>query len=251
MRHGAAAIHIQPRAPDRCRCCDSGTRLTAQRPVLRTSLDGRYDLGRPFAGDMLMLPDFPDVKAKLEARLLKHFQALIDRKAPLMARIRRYRQAEGDKFVFEDDAGNVIRKGFLKFQASVEVPMSLPIDQAARMSAAQLEGAAEKIAAQSEGLLFTTLGEAVESVGNVLDARGEPFSPSMMWDAIEKMQVDFNDRGQPEMPTIVLHPDTFEAIRPKLQQWENDPLLRKRRREVLMKKKEEWRDRESNRKLVG
>lgn len=198
-----------------------------------------------------MLPDFPDVKRELQRRLVKRFEWLVDQKAPISARIRRFRQAEGDKFVFEDEEGNVVRKGFHTFEARVEIPTALPITQAATVAADQLERAAEHMAAESEGLLFTTLQEAVASVGNVFDARGQPFHPSMMWDMIEGMQIDFDKYGRPEMPLIVLHPDAFESIRPKLPEWEADPILKKRRNEVLTKKKEEWRDRESNRKLAG
>ena len=96
-----------------------------------------------------MLPDYPDFKCELQRSLLKRFEMLIDRKAPLMARIRRHRQPEGDKFVIEDEEGNTIRKDFVKFEARVEIPISLPIAQAASTSVEQFERAAEIIAAQS------------------------------------------------------------------------------------------------------
>ena len=73
----------------------------------------------------------------------------------------------------------------------------------------------------------------------------------MMWDMLEKIHIDFDKNGQPRMPNMVIHPDTLERIRPKLAEWEADPAIKKRRIEILAKKKEEWRDRESNRKLVG
>ena len=63
--------------------------------------------------------------------------------------------------------------------------------------------------------------------------------------------IDFDEKGNPILPTIVLHPDMMKRIEGKLAEWESDPELQARRKNILAKKKEEWRDRESNRKLVG
>jgi len=198
-----------------------------------------------------MLPDYPEIKRKLQRGLGRRFELLIDQKAPHVARIRRIGQAEGDKFTFEDEEGTIVEKGFHRFEGRVEVPIKLPLVEINKTVAKQIEQAAETIAAQSEGLLFTAHKEAVESVGNVFDARGQQYNPLMMWDMIEKVHIDFDENGRPEMGIVVMHPDTLARIRPQIEKWEADPVLKKRRAEVLAKKKEEWRDRESNRTLVG
>ena len=79
-----------------------------------------------------MLPDYPDLKTKLHQELMVRFSARVDQMAPLMARIRRYRQAEGDKFVFEDEEGSVIKKGFHRFERRIEIPSSLPPRETAK-----------------------------------------------------------------------------------------------------------------------
>jgi hypothetical protein len=198
-----------------------------------------------------MLPDYPEIKRHLHRQLMTQFEALVATKAPLAAQLRRIRQHEGDRFIFEDDEGHVTEKRHLTFQAPVQLPLRKPISETSLAVTEQLERAAESIAAQSEGLLFTAVQEAVESVGNAYDARGKEFHPNMMWDMLESIHVDFDKHGEPELPTIVLHPDMLAAIRHKLPEWEADPDLKKRRTEVLQRKKEEWRDRESHRKLVG
>jgi hypothetical protein len=72
----------------------------------------------------------------------------------------------------------------------------------------------------------------------------------MLMDMLETMPIDFDRSGKPKMPTVVLHPDMFRSIEPKLREWEKDPELRARREAMLARKKEEWRVRESRRRLV-
>lgn len=198
-----------------------------------------------------MLPDFPALKSELSRRMMRRFQDLVDANAPLMARIRRHVQHEGDKFLYEDQNGRHVKKGFVKATAQIAVPANEPVDAALFTTERELERAAGEIAAQSEGLLFTAMHEATESVGNVLDAAGKPFDATMMWDMIERMQIEFDSLGHPEWPTIVLHPDTLASIRDTLADWESNPAFRRRRESIIARKREEWRDREINRKLVG
>jgi hypothetical protein len=172
--------------------------------------------------------------------------------APLASRIKSYHQTEGDQFTYETTEGEQVTKKFLRVEAKFEVPAGMSSSATQEEFNRQAVEAAKAIAQQSEGILFSTFREETTRAGNAIDAGGKPFDPDMMWDGIEKMDIDFDERsGEPEMPTIVVHPDMMKAIAQKIPEWEADPALQKRRIEVLRKKKEEWRDRESRRKLVG
>src|SRR5262249_54544676 len=116
---------------------------------------------------------------------------------------------------------------------------------------AALEGAADDMARQTETMLFRKLDETTAQVGNVLDAGGRPFEPSMLLEMLERTWIDFNDEGKPKMPTIVLHPNVFESVKERLLALDSDGDFQAKQAEILAKKKEQWRDRESNRKLVG
>lgn len=200
----------------------------------------------------VMLPDYPELKRKLRADLNLRLQLLVIQNAPLAAEIRQYCQAEGDKFTYENAEGELETKNFQKISAKIEIPAGLSSTEMHEQFGAKMVEAAEAIAQQSEGILFSTMEEVTRRVGNTFDARGKPFEPNMLWDMLEKAHMDFDEKtGQPEFPTIVLHPDMLKAIAPRFAEWEADPKLQQRRREVLAKKKEEWRDREGLRKLVG
>lgn len=199
-----------------------------------------------------MLPDYPELKRKLQADLNLELRLLVNTHAPMASRIRAYLQMEGDKFTVETTDGRLVTKPFRRMEAKFGVPSSLSSVGTHEKFLERASEAAKEIARQSEGILFSTLDEETRRVGNVLDAKGKSFDPNLMWDAVQKIDLDFDERtGHPKMPTVVVHPDMLKAIAQKLPDWERDPALRKRQAEVLAKKKDEWRDRESRRKLVG
>ena len=68
---------------------------------------------------------------------------------------------------------------------------------------------------------------------------------------LQEMQIDFDAQGLPKLPTIVLHPDQFAQYKKVAAELDSDPDLRRRSAELFAIKKEEWRAREGNRKLVG
>lgn len=199
-----------------------------------------------------MLPDYPELKRKFRADLNLQLQILVNQNAPLAGEIKNLRQMEGDKFTYENTEGEHETKKFLEISAKIEIPGGLSSSETMEQFKTKMVEAAKSIAQQSEGILFSTMDEVTRKTGNVFNAGGKPFDPDMFWDMIEKVQMDFDEKtGEPHFPTVVLHPEMMKAIAPKIPEWEADPRLQKRRREVLAKKKEEWRDRESLRKLVG
>ena len=98
--------------------------------------------------------------------------------------------------------------------------------------------------------LFRVLDETTQESGNVFDAEGKPFYPELLLEAIERIPIEFDDEGNPKLPTIIVNPAQMERFKEKLTEWESDPVLRDRYVAIMRKKKEEWLDRENNRKLV-
>jgi hypothetical protein len=198
-----------------------------------------------------MLPDFPKVKAEFRKILLRRMDQMIAERAPMAGRLGVFRQWEGSQFSYEDNTGAIRNSASKEVSTKFSFPKNLTPTKNLEQMFEALRGAAEDMAKQSETMLFTTLDEVTKESGNVFDAGGRPFEPSMLLDNLEKMHIDFDEHGKPEMPTIVLHPDLFKSIKDRLAEWDADPKIKLRREQILAAKKEEWRDRESNRKLVG
>jgi hypothetical protein len=198
-----------------------------------------------------MLPDYPNLKRQFRKRLLQMMQRKINQRAPLAGRIPHYRQVEGSETSYEDNLGTIRDSKAQEVRAAFTIPRNLPPLKTVQQVFEALEGAAEDMARQSETMIFQKLDESTREAGNVLDAGGRPFEPAMLLEMLDSIWIDFDDNGKPEMPTIVLHPDMFNSVKDRFQELEADRDFMAKRAKIIARKKEEWRDRESHRKLVG
>lgn len=97
---------------------------------------------------------------------------------------------------------------------------------------------------------FGVINQATEESGNVVDGRGRPFSHELILEVLEKMQIDFDEDGNPEMPTMVVSP----TLRPRVQQLiaeQDDPKIAAQFDAIIARKREEFRAREADRRLDG
>jgi hypothetical protein len=115
----------------------------------------------------------------------------------------------------------------------------------------RLDAAAKEIAAEISTIAFAAINEAVDRIGNVVDANGKPLSPEAIFEVLEKIHLDFDENGNPEELNIVVSPDLSERFVETMQQLQNDPELKKRYDAIINTKRKEWHDREIARKLVG
>jgi hypothetical protein len=93
--------------------------------------------------------------------------------------------------------------------------------------------------------LFQGISEVTDAGGNVIDARGEPLTPDVLNDVLERMELSFDENGQPIHPMVVLHPDTFarlKDIQPTAEQ-------RQRQAEIVQRKKAEHDAKKRSRRL--
>jgi hypothetical protein len=109
---------------------------------------------------------------------------------------------------------------------------------------------AERMAGQYMGSLFRAVGEACAAGQTAIDAKGGKFSFDLFLEVLAKMQLEFDERGKWIPPTLVMNPKMAAAVKEEALQWEKDPVYMDRLRRLLARKHEEWRERESRRKLV-
>ncbi len=77
-------------------------------------------------------------------------------------------------------------------------------------------------------------------------ADGQPFSIDLLLEFLEEMAIDFDEAGNSSRLALVAHPKLRPSIVKVMSQAEIDP----RYQELMERKKEEWRVRENNRKLL-
>jgi hypothetical protein len=99
--------------------------------------------------------------------------------------------------------------------------------------------------------MLEVAGEAADSVGNVVHAGGD-LTPDKFLEVFRRVQMDFDPQTLQPKPGFVwaMHPDTAASVVPKVKEWEKDPAFNAEYERIMAVKREEWRDREANRKLV-
>lgn len=198
-----------------------------------------------------MLPDFPRVKSdlsKLVARRLRRATKLGD---PIIAMIGESFQHEGDGMIYSTVEGHQKEVHYRKIESS----FSISRDEIKSLTVAdivqRIDAAAQELSGQMARAMFTAIEQSSKEAGTEIDHGGKPFSPEVLFEALEKMSIDFDEEtGQPLMPSFVVSPKLAAKIRGKLPEWEKNEGYKKRHADIMKRKYQEWYARESNRKLV-
>ncbi len=113
-----------------------------------------------------------------------------------------------------------------------------------------IKAVAEEMNRQRAKYFFDKMKEVTEKTGNIVNGKGQPMNFDLFLETIKKMWIDFDDAGNPILPTIVVSPELGARLNKMLPEWERNDEYRKAFDEVIKTKRKEWNDRESNRKLV-
>lgn len=199
-----------------------------------------------------MLPDLPKLKADIAQVFQIVFKNRLNAYLGVVGEVPRYIIKEGSNPVTirpDDSRDETTLKA-----ASAETIFTLEEipNLSAKQRIARLDEAARDMANQISSHAFATIMDAVDKVGNVVDAKGKPFSAEAVFAVLEKIQMDFDDDGiKHKEITIVIPPALTDRVKETMEQIHQDPELSKRYKEIIDKKRMEWRDREAARKLVG
>lgn len=113
----------------------------------------------------------------------------------------------------------------------------------------KLYEAANDFAAQQALQFFKTISDVTELTGNVVNSKGE-YKIEDFFESLEKVDIEFDDNGQPVFPQFVGSNTVISKIKAVLKQSEQDPANLVRMEQIVKRKKQEWDDRENSRKLV-
>src|SRR5262245_56923805 len=97
-------------------------------------------------------------------------------------------------------------------------------------------------------MIFDGITEA--TADRAVSAGGKPFTAELYLDVLETMEFSFDENGEWQMPTMVLHPSMMARAQEQIQRLDVEPALKERLSAIVTKKKEHWRDREADRQLV-
>ena len=198
-----------------------------------------------------MLPDFRELKDKLERSLTLRLRAQVRGRDPVLAMIKIVKQHEGRRHVYSTAEGRERSTNYQPTAAEITINQHETVNWGMADILKHVDGLADQLIGKILPNMFATLREVTNETGNIVDAGGKPFSFELFLESIEKVQIEFNDvTGDPELPTMLVDPTLFERIRGILPEWERNEEYKARYRALIARKRSDWDARESNRKLV-
>ncbi|MDP9314046.1 MAG: hypothetical protein M3R24_24735 [Chloroflexota bacterium] len=93
--------------------------------------------------------------------------------------------------------------------------------------------------------ILSGISEVTDAVGNTIDAQGRPFSFDLLNEMLEKIHLEFDEQGNPLLPTMMVNPNTYEKIKDVTP----TPEQAQRFREIITAKKEEHDAKKRTRRL--
>ena len=84
-----------------------------------------------------------------------------------------------------------------------------------------------------------------------VDAKGKKLDANLVLEVLDKMQIEFYPDGTPHQIYVDGSQFTAETMAAIDKQFEDSPELQQKYNDLIERKKEEWRAREADRKLVG
>lgn len=197
-----------------------------------------------------MLPDFPQVKAKIKKRILIPVFERARKSDPLLSSIRHTIQHEGHKAEYQTVSGEKVQTNYEKFSSEYQITReeveSGDFESIFKKFQKMGDDAASALAQYS----FKFISQVIDKTGNTVNANGK-FTYEKFIEVVDKMPIDFDDEtGEPRMPSLYIHPDMAGQVKELIQEAESNPENKSRFEQIMERKKEEWRARENSRKLV-
>ncbi|HET9366357.1 MAG TPA: hypothetical protein VFP71_15230, partial [Candidatus Angelobacter sp.] len=137
---------------------------------------------------------------------------------------------------------------------TAETGIMIPVEEVPDLTGDNLykkiDQIADDIARQTSQKSFKKLDEVLDEAGTGIDAKGQPITPELYLQGLERMEVSFDPDTLEPTFSIVIHPAMMPAMEKLKDQMENNPEYKKQYDALMARKREEWLDRESRRKLV-
>lgn len=199
----------------------------------------------PLRYDGRMLPDFPHSKDQIRHRISLGIYYAARAKAPLLAEIKTIVQHEGKIHAYDRIRAAPVTEGYEQLGIPVTIELAEIPELVGERLAAKVDAIAEQMASKEMELFYRKQSQACEEVGNAVDAKGAPLTADILLDMLERTDMEFGPDNQP-LGRFVVGPSGAD----RLQALQEDPDFQVRYKELVERKHDAWRDRESNRKLV-
>ena len=190
---------------------------------------------------------FPELEEKLNRLIEQVLNNVISRSSPLIKSIERFHYFEGNKSLIRRPSGEEEETEKRYSSGKTEIPVEEILYGNIENIFKHYEQAAVGVSYEQEKSLLESIERTVQDTGNVVDAKGQPLSPEIILQIMEKVEINFTEDGKSMTSSFAWSPNLREKLQPLL----DDLVKTKEYKELIERKRNEWRDREANRTLVG
>lgn len=196
-----------------------------------------------------MLPDFPETKSLFSRFFRTYMRRKVREVSPYGAVQTRYlHEGRAMKITRADRSESTSSMEGLSVQLEIKFDEieSLTLQKAIEKYDAMIADMVQKHAHFVRERMSSEIPES-----QTLNAKGRKFDAQVVVEMLEKMQIDFYPDGTPHEIFVDGPSFTPERMAAVDKEFESNPELKRKFDEMMEKKKEEWRAREADRKLVG
>jgi hypothetical protein len=198
-----------------------------------------------------MLPDFPEIKQHVHQFLMHYLDNRCRYHMGVLRLVRSVSIPEGSHTKVTRPDGTTdepkMERAEVGLFASSDPRKGLSFEEVLK----SLDDAARQMAEKQTQMMFRRIDEVTKETGNVSDLAGQPFTAKALNDMLERLDIPFDPQGKPCIPPLVCNPKTAEELISRKTEIESDLAEKRRFVEIIARKRQEFRDRESNRKLVS
>ena len=198
-----------------------------------------------------MLPDFPLLKQDIVTLILVPAFDRARLEDPLLGNIKSTIQHEGDRSSYQTVEGKIKDQPYQQFHEDMAILPEDVVDKDLEYMIEKFSEMGLNAATQLAQYSFSFINSVIDETGNSIDAKGRPVTPDLILEALEKIPIDFDEKtGLARFPTFYINPSQKEVFQKAIADATADKNFKVRFDKMVERKKEEWRDRENNRKLV-
>ena len=198
-----------------------------------------------------MLPDYLKVKKQLQKMLQDRLDyKYLSNMGPL-ANIPESMVFEGNQTVLIREDGSVDDRDPAVAITDIRIELSEVERLTPAMILNKIDEAAEEMARQLGKAFYEEIGRLADEGDSVVAIEANSFSIEAYFDMLERIEMDFDEAGNPDEIMAPVHPEHFPAIAEIIARAKKDPETDRRYHAIMERRREEFRVRENNRKLVG
>lgn len=196
-----------------------------------------------------MLPDYPKLKKKLQHLYTLEMECYQEQISPVFKMVTKQNIYEGNESEIIYPDGKRRKTDFKQsrdeFEFDIREIENLTLEEIHEKCMNMTANITDQVTEQ----FYQTIDTVTKETGNIIKGEGKSFCLEHYFQALEMVPIDFDSQGKAILPIISAGPKNAKKMGEVLKQLEEEP-YKSQFESLLASKKEDFRERESNRKLV-